>query len=400
MTELEVINRASRALVFTHLDGKKVQGTIENMRDMLLYYNIICRYNVISKKVIHSIPNEEFTPDNEEESALACIYSYMKENCMCVDNYKGYLLRIADENQFNPVLEWVRTRQWDGRSRLSEFCDTITSPEVEAKFLLIRRWLITAMSMALQHGVDSAGCLVLQGPQDMGKTWWVRKLVPESLRPSLVRTDATVDPHDKDSISQVISYWICEMGEIGATFRKADIDALKAFITRDHDILRRPYASGDSRYPRRTALIASVDQTIYLSDTAGNRRFWTIPCTAINSYHEIDMQQLWAEVLHLIEKDGETHRLSPVEKDHIARINSNHVQIDPVMEMIQEKYRWAEIEAVCEWKTATQIAQDIGLKNITVKETRVVSGNVLKLNGDQRKQSGPKKLLLVPAMRG
>lgn len=389
-------------LIFTHKDAKnpsKLLATIANMRNLLNYYKIVCRYNVISKRILHNIPGEEFSSENEEESALACIYSYMKEWQLPVDGHKLYLTRIADENQYNPVLQWITSKPWDGISRLPDFYNTIQSTEEEAKNLLIRRWLITAVCMAKGEGVDSAGCLVLQGGQDMGKTWWTKKLVPENVRKEFLRTDAMVDPRDKDSVSQVISYWICELGEIGATFRKADIDALKAFITRDNDIMRRPYGEGDKRYPRRTALIASVDQSIYLHDTAGNRRFWTIPCTSINSYHAIDMQQLWSEVLELVNK-GETWQLAPDEKAHIKRINEEHMQIDPIEEMILEKYRWDEFQEIAEWKTATQIGKDIDLKNVSARETRIISGVVTKLNGGQKKRSNGKNMLKVAALRG
>lgn len=389
-----------RNLRFTHIVKDKPLATLENMRDLFNYRGIVCRYNVISKRVFFTIPAETFSMENGEEAALACIYSYIKEEEMPTDGYKAYTLRIADENQHNPALDWLRLKPWDGISRLQDLYDTIQSPETEAKELLIRRWLITAVCMAKGEGVDSAGCLVLQGPQDLGKTWWVRKLVDNPvLRKELIRTDATVDPRDKDSVSQVIAYWLVELGEIGATFRKSDIDALKAFITRDHDTMRRPYGEGDKRYPRRTALIASVDQMIYLHDTAGNRRFWTIPCTSINSYHEIDMQQLWAEVLDLVETHKEDWRLTPDEKAHVARINDEHMQIDPIQEMIAEKYRWDEFAMVCDWKTATQIATDLGLKNITVKETRIISGHIYKLNGGEKRVSNGNRLLKVPALR-
>lgn len=385
------------ALMFPHIDPtnqNKLLATIENMRVLMQYYQIICRYNVISKRNIHVIPGEEFSTENEEESALACIFSRMKEWKLPVDGYKMYLTRIGDQNQYNPVLEWIESKPWDGKSRLQEFYDTITSPETEAKELLIRRWLITCVCMAMGEGVDSAGCLVLQGPQDLGKTWWAKKLVPEHIRNGLVRTDATVDPKDKDSVSQIISYWIVELGEIGATFRKADIDALKAFITRDQDIMRRPYGKGDKHYPRRTAFIASVDQFIYLHDTAGNRRFWTIPCTAINSYHDIDMQQLWAEVLDLV-KNGETWRLEPDEKEHIRRINEEHMQIDPIFEMMMEKYAWGTPNT--EYKSATKIASELGLRNITQKETRAITSYALKLGAE--KENGGQRRLKLPFTR-
>lgn len=387
------------AQLFLDMDGKKPLATISNLRVVLKMFKIDCRYNVISKKNEHFIAEEEFTTDNEEPAALACVYSRMKQCLLPVDGYKGYLLKIADENQYNPVLEWVRSKPWDGLSRLQEFYNTIESPENEAKELLLRRWLITAMSMAYMTGIDSAGCLVLQGPQDLGKTWWCRKLVPPELRKRLIRTDSSVDPSDRDSVSQIISYWIVELGEIGATFRKADLDALKTFITKETDIMRRPYGEGDMTYPRRTAMIASVDQHIYLHDTAGNRRFWTIPCTSINSYHEIDMQQLWAEILDLIENKGETWQLQPDEKAHIARINEEHMQIEPLHEMILEKYRWDEMEFLSEWKTSTRIALDLSLKSVTQKETRIIANYIKKINGDQRKRSNGKDLLKVPAIR-
>lgn len=386
-------------LIFTHYDHKnKLLATLANMRDLLYYYKITVRYNVISKRIYFTIPGEEFSIENGEDAAFACIYSFMKEWQLPVDGYQPYLMRIADENQYNPVIAWISSKPWDGISRLQALYDTIESPETEAKELLIRRWLITAVCMAKGEGVDSAGCLVLQGAQDLGKTWWVKMLVPENIRNGLIRTDANVNPQDKDSVSQVISYWIVELGEIGATFRKADIDALKAFITRDHDTMRRPYGIGDKRYPRRTALIASVDQTIYLHDTAGNRRFWTIPCKSINSRHTIDMQQLWAEVLDLTNK-GERWQLEPDEKAHIGRINENHMQIDPIEEMILEKYRWNELEAVNEYKTATQIGADIGLKNITPRETRIISSFIIKINANRTKRTGRGRYLLIAALK-
>lgn len=402
ISDIPVENKDQRAqLMFTHRDEKnRILGTLANMRDLLNYHGVTVRYNVISKRIFFNIPSEEFSMENGEDAAFACIYSLMKEWQLSTDNYQAYLMRIADENQYNPVMSYIRMKPWDKVSRLQQFYDTIQSPEMEAKELLIRRWLITAVAMAMGEGVDSAGCLVLQGPQDLGKTWWVKKLLPEDLRKELIRVDANVDPKDKDSVSQIISYWICELGEIGATFNRADLQAIKPFITRDHDTMRRPYGIGDKRYPRRTALIASVDQNIYLLDTAGNRRFWTIPCTSINSYHDINMQQLWAEILYLIEVRDETWQLAPDEKEHIRRINEQHMQIDPIEELIVDMY-YATPATTGIWCSATEIGQKINLKTIGQKETRVIAGVVRKWNkNDKTKEKSSSGLkFFVPSPR-
>lgn len=396
-TPYEVV-RQRLALLFPHVNNHKILGTIENLRILLRESGILCRYNVISKRHETVVPGESFTMDNMESASLACVYSRMKEVLMPTDGYEAYLIKIGDENQYNPVLDWIKSKKWDGISRLPDLYATIQSPENEAKELLIRRWLITAVCMASKNGVDSAGCLVLQGAQGIGKTWWARRLVDEGLADTLVRSASGFEPKDRDSVSQLIRYWIVELGDIGSTFRRSDIDALKNFITDNKDILRRPYGHGDQIYPRRTALIASVDQKIYLHDTAGNRRFWTIPCTAINSYHTVNMQQLWAEVLALVD-GGETWRMQPDEKAHVTRLNHEHMQIDPIEEMILQHYQW-DNAFVADWKTASQIGKDIGVKNITQRETRIIASAIRKLNGNdearEKRSMGYKFLVPQP----
>ncbi len=383
---------------WVHENSGKPLCTLENLELLLNSCNFTCHYNVISKRNEVDIPGDSFSLDNMEEGTRSVVYSRMKQVMMPVDGLDGYLLKIGDKNRYNPVLSWVESKPWDGRSRLRDLYDTITSPETEAKELLIRRWLITAMSLAFRDGVDAAGCLVLQGSTNLGKTWWGRKLFDDDVRDALFRSVSGFDPHDRDSLSQFIRFWIVELGDIGSTFRKADIDALKNFITDTKDILRRPYGHGDMVYPRRTAIIASVEAGIYLHDTI-NRRFWTIPCTAINSYHKINMQQLWHEVLHLV-KGGENWKLEPDELAHILRINKEHEQIDPIEEIIMEKYRWEDFPIIAEWKTATQIAAELGLKNVSSKETRIISTVMSKQPGVERKRSHGRNILLIPALRG
>ncbi len=74
------------------------------------------------------------------------------------------------------------------------------------------------------------------------------------------------------------------------------------------------------------------------------------------------------------------------------------MQIDPIEEMILEKYRWDEFGAVAEWKTATTIGAEIGLKNVSSRETRIISGVINKLNGGLKKRSNGKNLLKIAAL--
>lgn len=386
-----------RTDIILQMKGNTPAATIENVRALLDFHGIICRYNIISKQYEIIIPDESFSSDNSDVASLARVASRMAEAGIPTSHYKEYIGYIGDQNQYNPVLQWVTSKPWDGVERIKSLCDTITAKNEHAKNLFIRRWLITCMFLAMNDGADSPGCLVLQGNQGLGKTWWFRKLCPI---PNLVRTDASVDPRNRDSISQVIRYWIVELGEIGSTFRRSDIDALKAFITSKSDIIRRPYATTDQIYPRRTALAASVNDYIFLHDATGNRRFFTVQCTAINSYHNIDMQQLWAEVYDCI-LQGETPHITPEEAALIDEINKEHMQIEPIEEKILAGYEWG-VSLAYDWKTATEIAEEIGLKNVSQRETRIITAYIKKLNnGDstKEKRTGTGRYIMVPTKR-
>jgi putative DNA primase/helicase len=69
----------------------------------------------------------------------------------------------------------------------------------------------------------------------------------------------TLNPAEKDSVLTAVSHWIVELGELDATFKKADIAQLKAFVTKTSDKVRRPYALKDSSFPRRTVFAGTVN---------------------------------------------------------------------------------------------------------------------------------------------
>ncbi len=165
---------------------------------------------------------------------------------------------------------------------------------------------------------------MLTGAQGTGKTTWFRRLVPSSL--NLVMVGAMLDPADKDSVTASVSNWIVELGELDATFRKADIARLKSFIPKQVDKLRRPYDRVESEYQRRTVFGASVNDERYLVDDTGNRRWWTVPVLSIDYHHDLDMQQVWAELLTHFQR-GEQHHLTEEENAALGSLNKEHEAI-------------------------------------------------------------------------
>lgn len=381
-------------------DRGKIIACEQNLEALLGILGVNVRYNVISKQIEIQIPGKSFSIDNSANASLAWITSRIKEVGMDCAYHREYLALIADKNQHNPVENWILSRAWDGKTRLPELYATIKAANEQAKEWFIFRWLVGAVALACSpNGIDSSGILVLQGNQGLGKTWWFRKLVPKDILPNMTRADANINPHDKDSVNQAITYWLVELGELDATFKRSEIAALKSFITREFDIFRRPFMPTDSKFPRRTAFMASVNPKQYLTDETGNRRFWTIECESINSYHEIDMQQLWAEV-HEKWINGASYQLSDTEKATVTEINKEHITADPITEMLNSKYDWDSSEIYWRWATATEILEEMGVKRISKAELRVCSAIVRELNGNREERKKMGRYLLLPEKKG
>lgn len=381
--------------------GKPLE-TIENLRQACERLGVTVRYNVIAKDIEILIPGMGFSIDNEANATLGWLMSACVRFGLPTGKLDVFLCCLADQNPYNPVAEWVNSRPWDGVSRLQDLYNSITAENEDGsegasllKETLIRRWLISAVAAAYNpNGVDSAGVLVLQGDQYLGKTAWFKTLAPKEL--GILQDGLSLRPDDKDSVKQAVSHWLVELGELDATFRKADISALKAFITRDRDTLRLAYARKESKFARRTVFFASVNPRQFLHDPTGNRRYWTISCTKINSSHGIDMQQLWAEVYETLYKAGESWKLSYDEVAGLNVHNTDYEVLDPIRERLQTRLDWQAPVDSWRWMTATDVMLEIGFDRPNQRDVTRCAQLLSELNGDRRRRSHGKNLSAVP----
>lgn len=374
-------------------------GTILNLDAILGRIGATVRYNVIAKKQEILIAGRAYSLDNYDNATHADIIDACVRFAMPTGNLVSYLIKLADLNQFNPVKQWIESKPWDKRSRLAELYSTITAINEELdptirilKEILIRRWMLSAIAAAYRSdGVSARGVLVFQGDQYLGKTKWFMSLVPPEL--GLAAEGLTLKTDDKDSVYQLLQYWIVELGELDSTFRKSDIAQLKSFIPKTRDTIRLPFMPKSSTFPRRTVMFGSVNPKHYLNDPTGNTRFWTIACEAINHDHGLDMQQIWAE-LAVQYTAGERWHLTP---DEMAELNSHNDEFttkEPVEERISGFYDWTRKDGV--WKTATEILDETGIERPTRHELVATAATVRALNGNQYRKSGSKRLLWVP----
>jgi predicted P-loop ATPase len=376
-------------------DKGRPLSTIRNIEKLLEIYGVTAKYNAVKKEMQINIPGSRFTVDNASNCALSELKSHAAAHRLPTADIAEFIAYLADQHTYNPVAYWIESKPWDGVDRFPSLVTSLDPVDMVLAGKLLWRWLLSAVVAVFNpDGVAAGGVLVLQGDQYIGKTSWFWSLTKHNRE--WAKEGVMLNPADKDSVMQSLSYWMVELGELDATFRRSDIAALKAFITKDFDQLRRPYARGDSRYPRRTVFAASVNPKEYLHDDTGNRRFWTISCGKnMNARHGIDMQQLWAQVF-VAYKKGEPHLLTKDEHSMLNTRNEEYSAMDPVEEMIISHYDWGRNIGQI-GRTATEVLIEIGFDKPSKIQKNAASAALRKLSGAESvRSSGGRRVFMVP----
>ena len=386
-------------LPFVGARGKPL-ATIENLAEICQRLNVVVRYDVIRKDDEILVPGVAFSVDNRANASLAWLTSQCAKFNYPTGSIGDFVTFLADQNLYNPAAQYVNSRPWDGVSRVQDFYDTITAKgdSQHLKEVLMKRWMISAIAAAFRpEGVSAHGVLVLQGDQYLGKTKWFKTLVPESTR--LAQDGWILRPDDKDSVKQACSFWLVELGELDATFRKSDIAALKSFLTRDRDVLRRAYAKRESEFARRTVFFASVNPREFLHDITGNRRYWTIECEHIDHSHNLDMQQVWAEFHHMW-RQGESWFLQP---DEMAELNAHNTEFevrDPIEDRLMSKLDWQAPVASWRWMTVLDVLIEVGVDRPERNQLNTAGHIIRRLNGNMAKKTHGVRRVLIPPKPG
>ena len=363
-------------------------NTKDNIKGVLMTHSVDVRYNVIKKKMEIDIPNMEFIADMHEEASLIEIEDRCINMGIPHTKVRDYLKVLARE--YNPVKEWIESEPWDGTDRLQTFMDSLVTEEsAQLKEMLLKKWLISCVAAACEkNGVELEGILVLQGAQGLGKTLWFKRLC--NYNNGWLLEGATLNPSDKDSVKRAVSHWIVELGEIESTFKKSDIDQLKAFVTAKTDELRLPYDRAFTTYQRRTAFYASVNAREFLTDTSGNRRFWVLAVKDINVNHGVNMQQLWAQVKETMYVQGQKNWfLSPDERELLQDSNEAYRTQSSVEDLILENVNFGS--TYTKPVQMTKLLRDLGIKAPRMPDFKEAN-RVLHERGIEPRRSNGKKI--------
>lgn len=257
-----------------------------------------------------------------DDAQLIC-YVDANYGAFSARNYQIAVAKVVDDRSYHPIREYLASLPaWDGVTRAERILIDYLGAEDNAYTRAVtRKTLCGAVARVQRPGIKFDHILVLNGDQGIGKSTLIAKLGGEWYSDSLSLTDM----NDKTAAEKLQGYWLLEIGEL-AGMRKADIDKVKAFISRQDDKYRASFGRRVTPHPRQCIFFGTTNsQNGYLRDITGNRRFWTVKTPGTGKLKpwqlsKEDVQQIWAEALVLVGRseklylDSDLEALSQVEQ--------------------------------------------------------------------------------------
>lgn len=209
---------------------------------------------------------------------------------------------LCKMNTFNPVIDYldhVQSKYPANDDLLSnwihEYLGSPYDDEAQKTYVtsIARLMLIQAVARARRPGCKADAVVILEGRQGLGKSTLLKELFGESYF-----GDQLPPMSSKDASSYLNGKWCVELAELDYK-SKAEVETIKAFVTRTEENYRPAYGRNEVRRQRTCVMIGTTNRDDYLIDDTGNRRFLPLQITKVDLESiRANKDKLWAAACH------------------------------------------------------------------------------------------------------
>ena len=244
------------------------------------------------------------------------------------DKVNDTLDYLACQREESATRLYMESLKWDGTPRIDTFfSDYVNCQKNEYTMAVSKNFWIAMAARTYSPGCKFDNMVVLEGMvQGAGKT----TLLEIISKGWVCKSKGSFE--DKDFYQNMEGCLIVEFGEMHQT-KKADINLLKDILSDPRDKFRRSYGEFSEYFPRQSIFVGTTNDTEYLNDETGGRRFWPIRTNGTFDLNKIkeNLDQFYAEAVARYKK-GETWHEVPT-SDAIKEQEIRRVQ-DPWEEEI------------------------------------------------------------------
>lgn len=262
---------------------------------------------------------------------IECIYGIVSSQ-----KVDDALALEIEKKKFHPIVEYIKSLQWDGVPRVNTLLIDYFGAEDNAYTrAAIRKMLCAAVTRVFHPGTKFDTALILVGPQATYKSTFVKKLGKNWF------SDTFTTVQGKESFEQIQGAWLVEIAELSG-LKKAEVETIKHYISKCEDSFRPAYGRTIETYKRQCVFFGTTNSKDFLRDPTGNRRFLPIDVrpeyatkNVAQELTEEEVDQVWAEAYEMY-KQGESLYMTG-EEDIIAKIEQHkHSEQDERKGIIEE----------------------------------------------------------------
>ena len=277
-------------------------------------------------------------------SYIARYYGDMHNKQMLEDSIET----IADKRAYHPIVEKLsHLPAWDGVKRAeSIFIDYLGAEDTPYVRAVTMKTLQALVERVKRPGCKYDYMIILDGGQGIGKTTMFSRLSLGYYTDSLSLQDMN---NLQKSFEQTQGVWIVEISELAGA-KKAEVEFIKAFVSRTEDRCRKAYGRYVDISPRQFVLVGTTNETSdYLRDHTGNRRFYPVHCAGImgedgkvdiyyafNHFTKDVVDQVWAEVLQSLKDEAFSAELPADLKSEAESRQAAMMEKDDRLETVQK----------------------------------------------------------------
>jgi putative DNA primase/helicase len=228
---------------------------------------------------------------------------------------------VASKDTRNEPQIWIKSLKWDGEERIAEFFHNSMGSDANLYTQCAsRNFWVSLTARILRPGCKVDNMVILEGAQGAMKSTALRVIAGHDWF-----AEVSQDPNSKDFYLNILGKSLIEISEL-ESFSKADTLAIKRVVSCQVDRYRVPHDKYAKDNPRKCIFVGTTNDTEYLKDATGNRRFWPIEVSKINiPYIEKYREQLYAEAAYCF-MSGQKWWEMP--EDETKSVAGNKVQQD------------------------------------------------------------------------
>ena len=307
---------------------REYTATVDDIQRFLAD-NVLLRHNVVTGRTEYRLPSSDTREatawDNVSDRLVNSLWQQLSATKKVNPDHIYRVIESDFVPQYNPFTFYLdNLPRWDGQDYILGMSVSVSikgGVDQQMRFAqYLKKWLVGMVAAWVDAQVVNHVILVLIGPQGAYKTTWFNYLLPPQLR-QYFYTKTNASRMGRDELLTLAQYALVCCEELD-TMRPAELNQLKAAVTMTAIDERAAYARYHEHRPHIASFCGTGNNTQFLSDTTGNRRWLPFEVESIDSprEHPFNYEGIYSQAYALY-RQGFQYWFSKEETDGLTEHN-------------------------------------------------------------------------------